>query len=50
VTRRDSGEQAKVPLTVRGTLDAPRVRPNVGSLAKEAATGLLDSLLKRRQK
>lgn len=50
MTRRDPGGQARVPLTVRGTLDAPQVRPNLGSLVRDAVPGLLDSLLKRRQK
>jgi hypothetical protein len=50
VTRRDQGQEAIVPLTVRGTLDAPQVRPNVGKLARGAAMGLVESLLKKRQK
>ena len=50
LTRRDQGQEAIVPLTVRGTLDAPQVRPNVGKLARGAAMGLVESLLKKRQK
>ena len=44
---------ASVPLTVTGTVDAPRVRPNVGKVVKEQVTkqvkGLVDSLFNRKK-
>ncbi len=48
VTLRPGREEARVPLVIRGTLEQPRVRPQIGSMAKKAAKGMLDSVLKRR--
>ena len=43
----------RVPVRVRGTLDSPKVYPDIGGMAKSAAVekarGLLDSFLKKRQ-
>ncbi|HEV8146040.1 MAG TPA: AsmA family protein [Bryobacteraceae bacterium] len=45
--------EASVPLTVTGTVDAPRVRPNVGKVVKEQVTkqvkGLVESLFNRKK-
>lgn len=43
----------RIPVRVRGTLESPKVYPDVGGMAKTAAVekarGLLDSFLKKRQ-
>ncbi len=46
--------EASVPLSVTGTLESPRVRPNIGKALKQEATkqvkGLVDSLFNRKPK
>jgi hypothetical protein len=42
------GSETKLPVVVTGTVDSPRVRPNVRALAGRGARGLVESFLKRR--
>jgi uncharacterized protein involved in outer membrane biogenesis len=49
VSGRPQQSEATVPLTVRGTVNSPQVRPNVGKIATGIATGLLDSLFKKKK-
>jgi hypothetical protein len=52
-----TSQTVQVPVRVRGTVDSPRVQPDLGRLVKdqvkqqvtERAKGLLDSLFKKKQ-
>ena len=41
----DGKQQATIPVKVRGTVDSPRVYPDIKSIVKDKAKRLLDSLL-----
>ena len=47
-----AGQRLRVPVKVHGTMESPKVSPDVGGMAKAAATekarGLLDSLRRKR--
>lgn len=53
VALNSQSNEASVPLTVTGTVDAPKVRPNVGKVVKQQVTkqvkGLVESLLNRKK-
>jgi len=44
------GAEAKLPVVVSGTLDSPKVRPNVRALAGRGVRGLVESFLKKKGK
>jgi hypothetical protein len=50
VVRSSPGSESKLPLVLTGTLDSPKVRPNVRALAGRGARGLVESFLKKRAK
>jgi len=50
VARLSPGTETKLPVVLTGTVDAPKVRPNVRALATRGARGLVESFLKRRAK
>jgi hypothetical protein len=50
VVRGSPGSETKLPVLLTGTLDAPKVRPNVRALATRGARGLVGSFLKKRVK
>jgi uncharacterized protein involved in outer membrane biogenesis len=39
----------EIPVSVTGTVEAPRVRPSVGKIMQNAAKGLLDSFFKKKK-
>jgi len=39
----------EIPVSVTGTVEAPRVRPSVGKIVQNAAKGLLDSFFKKKK-
>jgi uncharacterized protein involved in outer membrane biogenesis len=45
-----SNDKADLPLTVSGTVEAPRVRPSLKKMAPTVVKGLLDSFLKKKLK
>ena len=40
---------ASIPVKIRGTVDSPRVSPDIGRIVGDKVKGLLDSLFKKRQ-
>lgn len=50
LARLSPGSAVRLPVLVTGTLESPRVRPDVRSLAGRGVRGLVDSFLKRRPK
>lgn len=48
IARRAQADEAAVPVKVTGTVNSPRVRPDVRKLATGAAESLFKSLLKRK--
>ena len=48
VVRGSLGPETKLPVALTGTLDSPKVRPNVRALATRGARGLVESFLKKR--
>ena len=40
---------ASVPVKIRGTMDSPRVSPDIGRIVGDKVKGVLDSLFKKRQ-
>ena len=40
----------EIPVSVTGTVEAPRVRPSAGKIVQNAAKGLLDSFFKKKNK
>jgi len=50
VVRGSPGSETKLPVVLTGTLDSPKVRPDVRALATRGARGLVESFLKKRAK
>ena len=40
---------ASVPVKIRGTVDSPKVSPDIGRIVEDKVKGVLDSLFKKRQ-
>jgi uncharacterized protein involved in outer membrane biogenesis len=50
LARVSPGSEAKLPVVVTGTVESPKVRPNVRALAGRGVRGLVESFLKKRAK